>query len=96
MGDEANCFVSKGLDSLFDKLGIVSKEFFTKDGKLQAFLAFEAKYVELEDLMQLQKDLGSEHVRVYTNAYSKFESVKHSGVIFCENSTLVTKDQPNI
>lgn len=94
MGDEANRFVNKGLEPLFAKLGIVSREFFTKDGKIHAFFAFDAKFVELEDLVQLQRELQSEHIRVYTKEYSKFESVKHSGVIFCENSTLVTKDQP--
>jgi hypothetical protein len=87
MSDKANGFVNKGLEDLFAKLGVVSKELFTKDGKLQAFFAVDAKFIELEDLMQLQKQLGSEHIRVYTQAYSKFESVKHTGVIFAENST---------
>lgn len=87
MSGKATSFVNKGLDDLFAKLGVVSKELFTQDGKLQAFFAVNAKFIELEDLIQLQKELGSEHVRLYTQAYSKFESIKHTGVIFCENST---------
>lgn len=87
MSGKAASFVNKGLEDLFDKLGVVSKEMFTRDGKLQTFLAINSKFIELEDLIELQKQLGAEHIRVYTQAYSKFESTKHTGVIFCENST---------
>lgn len=87
MGDKATGFVNKELDILFDKLGIVSREFFTKDNHLHIYLAFNKPYAELEDLIELQKELKSEHVRVYTKAYSMFETVPHTGVIFCQNVT---------
>ncbi|MEM3171950.1 MAG: hypothetical protein QXE82_00230 [Candidatus Nitrosotenuis sp.] len=87
MGDKAPSFVNKGLEDLFDRLGIVSKEFFTKKGELHSYLAFNKPYLNLEDLIHLQKSLGSEEIRIYTQAFSRFETIEHTGIIFCKNIT---------
>jgi hypothetical protein len=86
MGDKDSNLVDKGLSDLFGKIGVVSKEFFTEQGKLHIYLAFNKPYVTLDNLIELQKTLGSEEIRIYTQAYSKFESIKHTGVIFCINN----------